>query len=325
MAGVSTATVSRCLNTPDRVVEKTRLRVLKVIDEIGYSPNFSARALAAKRTHTIGAIIPTMENAIFARGIQSFQEALDEEGYTLLVASSSYLPELEDRQIRTLLARGADALLLIGFQRDPDVYRFLESRNIPVVVSWAYREGFELPSVGFDNRRSMNVLARQVFELGHRRAAIISAPRADNDRADDRARGVLDVANERGLSAESIPIIETPYSIENGARAMRTLLERDPRPTVVFCGNDVLAVGALQTARTMGLRVPQDVSITGFDDIELASIVEPGLTTVHVPHRMMGREAAHTIIDLLEGREVERVKALDTRIAHRSSLGPAPV
>jgi len=296
--------------------------VLKVIDDIGYSPNFSARSLAAKRTHTIGAIIPTMENAIFARGIQAFQEALGDEGYTLLVASSSYLPELEDKQIRTLLARGADALLLIGFQRDPDVYRFLESRRIPVVVSWAYRERMTLPSVGFDNRRAMHTLARQVFDLGHRRAAIISAPRADNDRADDRALGVLDVANERGIPATDIPIIETPYSVENGAKAMRAVMETNLPPTVVFCGNDVLAVGALRAAHALGLRVPQDVSVTGFDDIELASLVEPGLTTVHVPHRKMGREAAHLIIGLLRGDDVKTVTALDTYIAHRASLGP---
>lgn len=324
LAGVSTATVSRCLNTPERVVEKTREKVLKVVADIGYSPNFSARALAAKRTNTIGAIIPTMENAIFARGLQAFQEALGDEGFTLLVASSSYLPELEEKQIRTLLARGADALLLIGFQRDPSVYRFLESRNVPVVVSWAHREGMPLPSVGFDNRRAMHVLARQVFDLGHTRTAIISAPRADNDRAEDRVRGVLDVANERGIATDTIPVIDTPYSIENGTRAMRQLMERQDRPTAVFCGNDVLAVGALQAARSMGLRVPEDVSVTGFDDIELAAIVQPALTTVHVPHRMMGREAARKIVAMLRGEAVEQVTALDTRIAHRASLGPPP-
>ncbi len=324
IAGVSTATVSRCLNSPDRVVEETRKRVLSVINDIGYSPNFSARSLAARRTNTIGAIIPTMENAIFARGIQAFQEALGEEGYTLLVASSSYRPDLEEEQIRTLLARGADALLLIGFQRDPGVYRFLASRNIPTLVAWAHRDGMPLPSVGFNNRTSMHVLARHVFDLGHKRAAIISAPRVDNDRADDRVLGVLDVANERGMATDSIAIVETPYSIENGARAMQRLIEREPRPTVVFCGNDVLAVGALQAARKAGLRVPEDISITGFDDIELAAIVEPALTTVHVPHRQMGSQAAQKLVALLRNEDVETSAALDTFIAHRASLGPPP-
>ncbi len=325
IAGVSTATVSRCLNTPDRVVEETRRKVLQVVRDIGYSPNFSARALAARRTSTIGAIIPTMENAIFARGLQAFQETLGEQGYTLLVASSSYLPELEEKQIRTLLARGADALMLIGFQRDPGVYRFLEARGVPVVVSWAHREGMPFPSVGFNNRRAMQGLARHVFDLGHRQVAIISAPRAENDRADDRVLGVLDVVNERGLPTDAISIIETPYSIENGAKAMHRLLAEGERPTMVFCGNDVLAVGALQAAKSAGLTVPDDLSITGFDDIELAGIVEPALTTVHVPHRQMGAHTANTIIAMLQSPDGAGSTELDTRITHRASLGPPPV
>ncbi len=129
MADVSTATVSRCLNSPDRVVEATRKRVLSAVDALGYTPNFAARVMAAKRSFTIGAIIPTMENAIFARGLQSFQEELHQRGYTLLVSSSAYKPEIEEEQIRTLIARGADGLLLIGHDRDPKIYDFLNPGN----------------------------------------------------------------------------------------------------------------------------------------------------------------------------------------------------
>ena len=137
LSGVSTATVSRCLNLPNRVSEAARTRVLSAVAELGYSPNFGARALAAKRTNTIGAIIPTMENAIFARALQAFQEELRQNGVTMLVASSSYKPELEAEQIRTLVARGADGLLLIGHQRDPSLYEFLEKQGVPVLVAWS--------------------------------------------------------------------------------------------------------------------------------------------------------------------------------------------
>ena len=133
-AGVSTATVSRCLNNSEKVTAKTRERVARAIDLLGYSPNFGARAMAAKRTFTIGAIIPTMENAIFARGLQAFQEALYAQGYTLLVASSAYKPEIEAEQIRALVARGADGLLLIGYDRDPSIYDFLARRGVPTLV-----------------------------------------------------------------------------------------------------------------------------------------------------------------------------------------------
>ncbi|MEM9974641.1 MAG: LacI family DNA-binding transcriptional regulator [Pseudomonadota bacterium] len=320
-AGVSTATVSRCLNAPDRVVEKTRQKVLRVVREMGYAPNFGAQALAAKRTNTIGAIIPTMENAIFARGLQAFQEELARHGLTLLVASSSYKPDLEEEQIRTLIARGADALLLIGFDRAQGVYDYLAKRGIPYVVSWAHRGGDRPLAVGFDNRAAMQMLADRVFALGHEAVAVITAPVAENDRARERVEAVCDAATAVGQDATAIPIYEVPYSIENGARAMKDLMARTPRPTAVLCGNDVLAVGALSGARALGLAVPRDVSITGFDDIELAQIAEPALTTVHVPHATMGREAASLIAKLLAGATGQSV-ALETQIVMRNSLAP---
>ena len=322
LAGVSTAPVSRCLNKPDRVVADTRERVMKVVQEIGYAPNFGARALAAKRTNTVGVVIPTMENAIFARGLQAFQEELGRHGFTLLVASSSYRPDLEEQQIRSLLARGADALMLIGFDRDPSVYEFLRRRGVPFVISWAHDPKNPDPATGFDNRQAMVDLTEHVLDLGHRSIAVIAAPQAENDRARERVTGIMDACRKAGLDTSAIPVIEVPYSIENGRAAMTGLLNSSPRPTVVLCGNDVLAVGALRATRAAGLDVPGDISITGFDDIELAEIVEPGLTTVHVPHRQMGTEAARMIVALLGGEELGKSSPLATRIVHRESLGP---
>lgn len=323
-AGVSTATVSRCLNSPDRVVEDTRARVLAVVRDLGYAPNFGARALAGQRTSTIGAIIPTMENAIFARGLQAFQEALAGHGLTLLVASSSYSPELEEEQIKTLLARGADALFLIGYERPATTYAQLARRKVPYVVAWAHREG-EVPlSVGFDNKAAMFAMAARVFALGHREVAMICAPVASNDRAAERVRGVLDAAEAAGVARHAVRVIELPYSIENGARAMTSLMSKPAPPTAVICGNDVLAVGAVRAARALGLDVPGDVSVTGFDNIELAEIVDPPLTTVSVPHRAMGQEAARVIVDLLSGaRDIGNVR-LETEIVEGGSLGPRP-
>ncbi len=321
LAQVSTATVSRCLNTPERVVEDTRERVLKVVKDIGYAPNFGARALAAKRTNTIGAIIPTMENAIFARGLQAFQEQLADHGLTLLVASSSYSPDLEEEQIRTLLARGADALLLIGFQRDPSVYEYLEKRGVPFVISWAYSERGHYPSVGFDNRLATRQLAKKAIDLGHRDLAIITAPREPNDRARERVAGILDAAAGAGLDTDAIPIIETPYAIDNGHIAMKKLMQLDRRPSVVLCGNDVLAIGAVQAAKELGLSVPDDVSVTGCDDIEISEIIDPGLTTVHVPHRRMGSEAANLIAAMLDRSTVKESQKFGTEIVMRGSLG----
>ncbi len=320
---MSTATVSRCLNLPNQVTARTRERVMEAVARLGYSPNFGARVLAAKRTNTIGAIIPTMENAIFARGLQAFQEGLREHGATLLVASFSYQAELEAEQIRTLMARGADGLLLIGHARDAQVAEFLRLQKVPVLVAWVYDPERDTPSIGFDNRAAMTAMAREVLRLGHRRIGVISAPRAANDRARARVEGIGDAVREVG-GAEVTRVIETPYGIEEGARAFADMMSGGVRPTAVMCGNDVLAVGAMKAARAAGLRVPEDVSITGFDDIELATVTDPGIATVHVPHRRMGREAADMIVRMVEGGADPGSVELATELRLRGSLGTVP-
>ncbi|MGC1489631.1 MAG: LacI family DNA-binding transcriptional regulator [Albidovulum sp.] len=320
-SGVSTATVSRCLNFPTQVAASTREKVMSAIDALGYSPNFGARAMAANRTNTIGAIIPTMENAVFARGLQAFQEELRLHGFTMLVASSSYRPDMEEEQIRALVARGADALLLIGHARDPGIYKFLEARQVPVLVTWAFDRSIDRMSVGFDNRIAMRDMAREVLKLGHRRLALISAPVSLNDRALARLDGLQDAMQEFGLTLADMTVVEIPYGIENGGNVFETLMRAPVRHTVVFCGNDVLAAGALRRAHSMNISVPCEVSIVGFDDIELAQVVYPSLTTVHVPHREMGRRAACVLVDMVHGKGPFEPIELPTEIKMRASLG----
>ncbi len=320
-AKVSTATVSRCLNMPDRVHASTRDRVLEAVRTLGYSPNFGARALAARQTHTIGAVIPTMDNAIFARGIQAFQEELGRHGKTLLIASSGYREDVEEEQIRTLVAHGADSLLLIGYHRKQDVYDMLKSRGVPFVVAWAFHSDAPQMSIGFDNAGAMEGLAQVAIDKGHRRFGFISAHRRSNDRARDRVEGVVRAMAAAGLPASSLSVIETDYGIQTGEAAFRRIASADPSPTVVFCGNDVLAIGALRGAKAMGLRVPHDVSITGFDDTELASLAEPALTTIHVPHREMGRRAARMLVGPHPLDDQAMRIELPTDLRLRASLG----
>lgn len=324
LAGVSTATVSRCLNFPDQVAKSTQDKVRAAVKTLGYSPNFGARALAANRTNTIGAIIPTMENAVFARGLQAFQETLGEKGFTLLVASSSYLPELEEEQIRSLVARGADGLLLIGHARDPAIYDFLDAQRVPNLITWAYAPSQTAMSVGFDNHAAMQNLADAVIGQGHRRLAFISAPTARNDRAAARVDGLQAAMRATGLDPAALPLIETAYGVDNGSAAFAQIMQANPRPTAVFCGNDVLAVGALRQAREMGFRVPEDVSILGFDNIEMAQVAYPPLSTVHVPHAQMGRQAAETLVAMMNGATDLRPVELATELRLRASLGPPP-
>jgi len=325
-AGVSTATVSRCLNEPERVADATRSRILSAVDRLGYSPNFGARALATRRSDIVGAVIPTMANAIFARGLQAFEETLGEQGLTLLVATSGYEPDVEEARIRTLVARGARGLLLIGQQRRATVYRFLQQHGIPVVIAWSHSAQSLRSCVGFDNAAAMSALTRQGLALGHRRLACISAERGPNDRARERVRGALHAVEQAGLDPAAVAIMESPYDIEAAGEAFERLMALDPHPTLVLCGNDVQAVGAMSAARRVGLRVPEDVSITGFDDLEIAGAVHPGLTTVRVPHREMGIEAARTMAMHLSDDQPlppQRI-ALAADIIMRGSLAPPP-
>ena len=322
LAAVSTATVSRCLNNSGHVTEKTRLKVQQAIQTLGYSPNFGAQALAAKRTNTIGAIIPTMENAIFARGMQAFQETLAENGITLIIASCSYRPELEEEQIRSLVARGADALLLIGQSRPDATYQFLARRNIPYVLAWAHKKDSEHCYIGFDNQAAAQTITRQVLELGHRNLGVIVGLTQNNDRARDRITGIEHAIADHGAKTAPLQVIEAEYTFQEGAKALDQLLANPNPPTAVICGNDVLAVGAVKRAKQLGLAVPEDLSITGFADIEVSELIDPELTTVHVPHREMGIAAAKSLIAMLKTQTPVESHLLETRIVNRQSLGP---
>ena len=294
----------------------------QAIQTLGYSPNFGAQALAAKRTNTIGAIIPTMENAIFARGMQAFQETLAENGITLIIASCSYRPELEEEQIRSLVARGADALLLIGQSRPDATYQFLARRNIPYVLAWAHKKDSEHCYIGFDNQAAAQTITRQVLELGNRNLGVIVGLTQNNDRARDRITGIEHAIADHGAKTAPLRVIEAEYTFQEGARALDQLLANPTPPTAVICGNDVLAVGAVKRAKQLGLAVPEDLSITGFADIEVSELIDPELTTVHVPHREMGIAAAKSLIAMLKTQTPVESHLLETRIVNRQSLGP---
>lgn len=322
LAGVSTATVSRVLNEPERVSAETRSRVEAAVAQVDYTPHFGGRALASNRTNTVGAVIPTMENAIFARGLQALQEALAEDGVTLVVATSNYDPEREAQQIRTLLGRGVDGLVLIGEARDPALYTMLERRGVPFVLVWSWRPDCPWPCVGFDNRAAACAMAERVVQLGHRRIAMIAGITCSNDRAAARVDGVRLALSAHGLQLDEANLIESPYRLEAGAEAARQLLAASPRPSAIVCGNDVLAAGALTAVRGLGLKSPADVSVTGFDDIDLALVLDPSLTTVHVPHRRMGEAAARLLLRLRAKEDDATNVVFETALVERGSLAP---
>ncbi len=322
LAEVSTATVSRALNRPDSVSDALRRRVLEAVDQLGYVPHGAARALASRRTRTIGAIVPTIDNAIFSLGLQHLQERLSGYGYTLLLASSDYDQGREQREVMALLEKGVDGLILVGEEHDSRVYQRLERHKTPHVNIWIHNPESRYPSVGFDNHGAARNLANYVLDIGHRRIAMIAGINRGNDRAVARTRGIADALEARGLSFHQGQYEERSYSIEEGRKAAGSFLSAASPPTAIVCGNDILALGALFECISRGIRVPEDISITGYDGIDLAAHVSPALTTVHIPCAEMGEVAADFLAARLEGRSVAEKTCLGTDLVIRSSTAP---
>lgn len=323
-AGVSTATVSRVLNRPGEVRDALRQKVLSAVAELGYVPNAGARAMKLRRSGTVGAIFPTVDNAIFAKAIDALQRRLAESGLQLLLATSGYDPATETRQALNLLTCGVDALVLCGVGQREELLQQLRQRGVPVVHVMSWPAPPDRVAVGFDNARAMAQVVRYLLDLGHRHIAMLAGQTRDNDRAAARVAGVRDALRAAGLTLPASRLVERPYELGAARDGLRVLLQADPAPTAVVCGNDVLATGALLEAARLGVAVPGQLSIVGFDDLELAGHLQPGLTTVRVPAEEMWRLAADRVLDALRGVEVPRATEIEVALVVRGSTAPPP-
>lgn len=299
-AGVSTATVSRCLNQPDKVREDVQQKINAAIETLGYVPHGAARALASRRTRTIGAVVPTLDNAIFSEALQYLQRGLSKHGYTLLLAQSDFSPDVELHEVHTLLGRGIDGLVLVGEDHHPAVFEAIGKQQIPYVNLWTYNSTSKYSCIGLDNIAAGRKLAEHLVKLGHKKIGNISGIRLNNDRARQRLQGVRDYLQAQGLQLGDDWIVECRYSGEQGRLAMHDLIRRHPDISAVICGNDVLALGALCACHEAGLNVPGDISVTGFDNMEIVQVLHPSLTTMNSPSRRMGARTAEYLMEQIK-------------------------
>ena len=322
-AGVSTATVSRVLNQTDAVRAVLRAQVEASVLALGYVPHAGARTMKLRRSGTLGAIFPTIDNAIFAKAIDALQRRLAEAGYQLLIATSDYDPRTEERAALTMLARGVDGLLLCGCGQDASLIERLRQRGVPSVHVMSWPVPPDRIGVGFDNARAMGQVVKYLLDLGHRRIAMLAGVTRDNDRATERVRGVREALAAAGLELPAARLAERRYGIAPAREGLRQLMmSAKSAPTAVICGNDVLAFGALLEAQRLGLAVPGDLSIVGFDDLELAAQVQPALTTVRVPAEDLWRCAAERLLAALQGDELPRATEIELALVVRESSGP---
>ncbi|OWT64187.1 LacI family DNA-binding transcriptional regulator [Candidimonas nitroreducens] len=319
-ANTSTATVSRALNNPNAVRPEVRARIDAAVRELGYIPDAAARALSSRRTQTVGAILPTVDNAMFARGIEALQKYLSSQGYLFLLATNDYDPEVEFRQVQNLVSRGIDGLILRGDIHSDELRQLLRHQRMPVVNVGVYHPDKSYASVGIDNVAAGRMACEYLIGLGHKRIGMIAALTGRNDRASGRVLGVRQALAEHGLAMRDEWYVEIPYHLDDARQGLRNIMLRDgEKPTALICGNDVIAYGAMLEAERRGFSVPQDLSVMGFDDLEWSRHLRPSLTTIHVPTDDIWTRAGEYVVHTLANQPVSLHHEVEVSLVVRES------
>jgi LacI family transcriptional regulator len=320
-AGVSPATVSRAIAQPDLLSAETLARVRASARRLGYLPDGAARALASGRSMTIGAIVPNLDSAIFARALQSMQATLAQEGFLLLVASHESIPAAETQAVRALLQRGVDGLMLVGAERAPETTDLLRTSGVPVVLTWCGDGHFSCVTI--DNALAGRLAAQHLIALGHRRVGMITGHLQFNDRQRARLAGARAALAEAGLDLPDPLVSEQALTLAGGRAGCANLLELEDQPTALIGGIDLFAIGCIEEAHARGIKVPASMSVVGIDGLDMSAHISPSLTTVHVPTARIGRIAALKLIAQVRRDPIEPETRLPVELIIRRSTAPA--
>ncbi|PRY20950.1 LacI family transcriptional regulator [Aliiruegeria haliotis] len=298
-AGVSVSTVSHVINKTRFVAPDTRSAVEKAVDDLGYEPSYLARALKSNRTRTIGMLVTSSTNPFFAEIVSGVEEGCFQAGYSLILCNAGDQPGRQRSYLKTLMQKRIDALVVMTVNRDPDFQSELDRlTNLPRAVL----DSDPMPhacAIGDDSILGGRLAAEYLAGRGHRRIGCLSGPER-HTRSDDRLSGFRDGLAQAGLSLDPGLVAAGELSARGGYEAMRALIERGALPDALFAFNDLMAMGAYKAVAEEGLAVPGDISIIGYDDLEIASYLQPGLTTIRQPGFNLGLEAAEILIRNLE-------------------------
>jgi LacI family transcriptional regulator len=302
-ANVSISTVSHVLSGKRPTSGQTRRRVEDVVERLGYRPNRVAQSLVWRRPFALGLIIPDIMNPYFPTFARGVEDRVRERGYTLVLGNSDYDPRREESYLDLVRARQlAGAIYCLGDELSPVMPQIVRAAEEGLAVVLVHSPMTNVPTVCADNRQGGRLAGQHLLELGHRQIGLVSALPLDEGMT-DRESGFFEVLASAGLSVdrEHVPVMYGNHQIEGGRKATRDLLERWPEVTALFVLNDLMALGALEGAREAGRRVPEDLSIIGFDDIPFAALTNPPLTTVGQPIRQIGEQAADLLLSVVEG------------------------
>jgi len=321
-AKVSIATVSRVLNESNHKVRpQTRARVLAAVRKLNYRPNALARGLLMKRTMTIGVIIPDISNPYYAEIVRGIQDVADEKGYNILLQNTDRKQARIIKSIHLLREKIVDGVIFSGgiIHEFATLAALNELRERVVVIG---RHEVNFPAALVDNIGGATEAIQHLIDLGHRKIAFIGGPKNSTTMI-DRLKGYECALAQNGYPLKNNLLKWGDLTPESGYNAAAALLRQKNRPTAIFAGNDMMAFGSLHAARMLGLTVPDDVAVVGFDDVPLCGFIQPALTTVAIPRYGLGVGAMQMLIDLISGSSFDRIRWFKTRLmARESTLKP---
>ena len=322
LAGVSQVTASRVMRRPEMVSDELRRRVESAMRDLAYIPNQLASALASARTHTIGAVVPSLTNGVFSDYLRALHDVFLPAGMQVLVLNSRYSAEEEEKAVVTLLGQHPEAMILAGVDQTPRSRQLLEQSGIPIVQTMELSEAPIDINIGLSQRDAAFAATRFLLARCHRRIANMTAPL--DARARRRLEGFRDACREAGavIGEEMAAAAPRQSSVTLGVTLFTELIERWPDIDAVFCGNDNLALGCLFECQRRGIRVPDDIAIVGFNDIEFCASAFPSITSVATPRYEMARRAAEIILEIVRGsgeRPTETRIDLGFEIVERNS------
>ncbi|WMM72340.1 LacI family DNA-binding transcriptional regulator [Rhodococcus pyridinivorans] len=318
-AGVSMSTVSYVLNDSGPVAPDRRTRVLDAVRVLEYSPNESARNLKRRSASRIGMVVPDLTNQFFAMITEGVHQAASARDVLVVLVVPGSSEQSEEAQTRLLRSQRVDGVIYLTSTGSMPEACYELARSGPVVLVDEQIPGIDLPAVVCDSRRGARQVAQHVLDKGHRDVAIIGGPEGLWT-AQQRLAGYREALAGAGIDPDTVPVYYGDYQQSSGRDMAERALAAQTRPTALICANDLMAVGAMEYCREQGLRMPEDVSIVGFDDLPLSSLLTPRLTTVRQPARDMGYRAATVLFDLIENRTPEPMDPLPTTLQDRSSV-----
>lgn len=322
-AGCSIATVSRYVNGTAPLSLEARERIEAAIAEIGYRPSEIGRSLKRQATRTLGILAPSLTNPVFAASVGGFQSAAGAQGYNVLIATSEYDPRIETQAVETFLAQSVEGLALtVCDALASTALAIIDANRKPNVLLYNQADAPDRIALTVDNVRAAREMTELALDAGHRRIAFVAGRFAASDRSRLRYRGFAAALAETGLKPP--PPVELDFFDDAPDAAVAHLIGTDERPTALFCSNDVLALAVIGALKRLGARVPDDMSVLGFDGIALGQMVEPTLASVWQPARLIGEQACAALLAFIAGQDRGRASFLSHEIRRGGSLGPAP-